>query len=129
MIHEIDIIKQEFEKYLSPVKQLSLEKNKIINDKVNKLLKECQFINHDNRKLYIYEKNNNFIDIIEIIGNKYRTHNYVTEHYYNLYKNIYDDLYNNQIHMNKKFIAYNIYIQLIIIFLQIKIINHLINII
>jgi hypothetical protein len=33
---KIEIIKQEYEKYLSPIKQLSFIKNKIVNDQLIK---------------------------------------------------------------------------------------------
>jgi hypothetical protein len=92
-------LEESFSRFTGIFNKLYSQKNKSINieinPEINNIIKNCKLINHADRKLYIYEENEYFINVIEIKARTYRCYKYVTKKYYDIHNYIYSMLFDN----------------------------------
>ena len=87
-------IEESFNRFAENIfNKLYSQKNKNINTDINLLINNLELINQNGRKLYIYQKNEYFINIIELKNKKYKCYKYITEKYYNIHINIFNKLF------------------------------------
>jgi len=86
-------IEESYKRFCGVFNEL-FNKRRGLDDEVCKILEECENkYNYKNRKLYVIENDDDFMNTIELKNNKFSCFKYITKDYYNKYKNIYDKLF------------------------------------